>query len=550
MARGLQFLSKKEGRWVNITPLQQKVLTNINIGDREVLVYPHRPKNLTELLDLTVSRYPDNIALVSGNQRLTFREFKMMVDRLAYNLKDVWLVQKGDRVALLLGNVLEFCISIFAIAQIGAITVPLNTRLKSEELKYMLKNSGSKILILEEKFWEEISVIRTHVNDLKEIFCVAPDDQALPPDVYPFTELLAHEPDRRIVDCCQEDERVFIMYTSGTTGLPKGAIGTHLGMIHSAINYQVIMNTCAEDSTVLVVPLFHVTGLIGQLIHMFLVGGKTVLMEEYKTDTMLQLMEKEVVTFSFVVPTIYVLMLLNANLEKYNLSRLRLAAYGGAPMSLQTIKQLAERFPNLDLRNAYGATETSSPTTVMPFGEAIRKSSSVGKPVPGAVVKVMSDDQQELDVNQVGELWIKGAMVVPGYWENPSANAKEFVDSFWRSGDLAKIDEEGFVYIMDRKKDLINRGGEKIFCAEVEDVLYSHPKVFEATVVGFPDPIFGEQVKAVIVPRPGEVIEQEEIKSWVNAKLADYKVPKIVSFVNQLPRNPGGKVIKSAVKDL
>ena len=474
----------------------------------------------------------------------------VMVDRLAFNLRNVWLVNKGDRVALILGNRLEFCVSMFAIAQIGAITVPLNTRLRSEEFKYMLKNSGAKILILEEKFWKEISSIRLEVTSLEEIFYLAPDHQTLPDGVKPYAELLAREPDQRIVDCCQEDEPVFIMYTSGTTGFPKGAVGTHLGMIHSAINYQIIMNTCAKDSSLLVVPLFHVTGLIGQLIHMFLVGGKTVLMGEYKTDTMLQLLEKEAVTFSFVVPTIYVLMLLNENLDKYDLSKLRLAAYGGAPMSLQTINQLAERFPNLDLRNAYGATETSSPTTVMPMGEAVRKSSSVGKPVPGAVVKVMSEDQQELGVNEVGELWIKGAMVVPGYWENPLANDREFVDSFWRSGDLAKIDEEGFVFIMDRKKDLINRGGEKIFCVEVEDALYSHPKVFEASVVGVPDLIFGEQVKAVIVPKPGEVIDPDEIKNWVAGKLADYKVPKVVSIVDLLPRNPGGKVIKSIVKDL
>jgi|SRR5680860_84838 len=525
-----------------------EMIRETHYNDRELFSFSGRPKSLTAMLDHSISLYADRECLVDNNTRLTYRQFQKQVDALAYNLKEHWGIENGQRVALILNNTLEFCISFFALVQIGAITVPLNTRLKSDELKFMLQDSGAKMLIMEAEYWEEINPIRCELQSLEAIFMVGEGD--MPAEVKLFSELYVDRARERVMAPSHEDETVVIMYTSGTTGVPKGAQGTHLGMIHSAINYKILFSSGPQDRTVLVVPLFHVTGLIGQLIHMVYVGGATVLMKKYKTENMLELMDREEITFSFVVPTIYVLMLLNENLDKYDLSRLRLAAYGGAPMSLETIKELSGLFPSLDLRNAYGATETSSPATIMPPGATMLKSSSVGIPVPGAEVKVVEGEGQELEANQVGELWIKGPMVVPGYWNNDNANKSEFTDGYWHSGDLARIDDDGFVYIMDRKKDVINRGGEKIFCVEVEDVLCGHAKILEAAVVGVSDEVFGEEVKAVVVPKPGSAVLEEEIRDWVGEKLARYKVPKYVRIIDELPRNPGGKVLKAKIVDL
>lgn len=524
-------------------------LENKNLFDnRDALVYANRPKSLSEMFERTVNLYSDREALADKESRLTYKDVAEKVDRLAYNLKYVWQIKKGDRVAIALGNIIEYPVIIFAVAQIGAVVVPLNVRMKRQEFTFMIRDSGAKMLILEEDIWNELRDMAKDVETLQNVFMVS--SGKVPSGIKPFSALLASESTERVVEPVNEEDALFLMYTSGTTGLPKGAIGTHVGVIHNVINYRKILGTDANDSTLAVVPLFHVTGLIGQLIHMFCIGGRIVLMKNYKTDLMLQLLEQEKITFSFMVPTIYVLMLLNENLERYDLSSLRLAAYGGAPMALETISQLSQRFPNMDLRNAYGATETSSPATIMPAGEYLRKPSSVGKAVPGAHIKVMDENDREMRANEVGELWIKGSMVVPGYWNNISANQKEFVNGFWRSGDLGKIDEEGFIYILDRKKDMINRGGEKIYSIEVEGVLYGHPKILEASVVAVPDGVFGEQVKAAIVLRPGQKLDEEEVRGWVSNKLADYKVPKHVVFVTELPRNPGGKVIKSKVREL
>ncbi len=514
-----------------------------HFDSRQVKVYSTRPYNLTELLDETVKKFSEKEALIGHLQRFNYQKLSVLVNNLAANFSRGWQVCKGDRVALLLNNSPEFAMALFALARLGAITVPINTRLKATELQFVLNDSGAKFLITDPVIWNELENKVSLLTTLEKVFITG---EQIPEGTIPFSPLLM---DASPVPSANvgEDETAVIMYTSGTTGKPKGAMITHLGMIHSALNYVQVLGTCPDERTLLTVPLFHVTGLIGQIIHMFVLGGTVVLMESYKTEHMIQLIEKEKITFTFVVPTIYVLMLLNANLDKYNLSAWRLAVYGGAPMSEDTVLKLCAKFPQVRLHNAYGATETSSPATILPHGHHLRKVASVGKPVPVGECKVMGD-WQELAANEVGELWIKGPHVVPGYWNNPKANVTEFTDGFWHSGDLAKIDDEGYVYILDRKKDMINRGGEKVFCVEVENVLYSHPKVMEAAVVGVPDVVFGELVKAVVVLKPGETLTVEDVQQFISARLADYKIPKYVDFTDALPRNPGGKVIKAMLK--
>jgi acyl-CoA synthetase (AMP-forming)/AMP-acid ligase II len=302
------------------------------------------------------------------------------------------------------------------------------------------------------------------------------------------------------------------------------------------------------DRTLIAIPLFHVSGLIGQFIHMMLVGGTSVLLREYSTREFLQTAVRNQITFMFNVPAIYNLLLMHKE-EASQITTLRLALYGGAPMSADTIMRLKTLFPGLDLQNAYGATETSSPATLMPKDWEISKVLSVGRPVPGSTCKVIGEDGRECEPQEVGELWIHGAMVIPEYWENEAANRGSFEQGFWKSGDMAMIDKDGYVYIMDRKKDIINRGGEKIYSVEVENVLYSHPKILEAAVIGVPDEIFGEQVKAFVVPVESETITAEEVIEFVKSHLAHFKTPKYVEFLQGLPRNPGGKVMKHTLRE-
>jgi long-chain acyl-CoA synthetase len=542
MAAGRQGKEKPEGVF------EMKMMKEIHFN-REIQVYENRPKHLFSMLEETVRKYGDKEALVLNDVRFTYHEMLKKVEQIAGNLRNSMCLKKGDRVALLLGNNIEFCLLVFACAKLGAIVVPLNTRLKETELSYMLNQSGSKMLFVDDEFLEKVENMRDDQN-IKQVqyFFLIGNQTSKRKDYLPF-EIL--EQTSSIMETnISEDDPLFIMYTSGTTGLPKGAVGSHLGAIHSSMNYHHVLKTDQEAKTLIAVPLFHVTGLIGQLLHMVRVGGTSVIMRRFKTEEYIRLTAEEEISFLFNVPAIYIMMMTHPNFSLYQYSKINCIAYGGAPMSSETINKLKKYFPNAYLHNAYGATETSSPATIMPQGYPDDKVTSVGMKVPVGEMKVVNDQDEPCPPGEVGELLIKGPMVVEGYWENAAANQTSFIDGYWRSGDLAKIDQEGFVYIVDRKKDLINRGGEKIFSIEVENVLYDHPKILEAAVVGIPDPIFGEAVKAVVVPKAQETIEVEEIRSFVADRLANYKVPRMIEIAEELPRNAAGKILKNVLKKL
>jgi long-chain acyl-CoA synthetase len=525
-----------------------KIVTE-NHFNRTIKVFKDRPGNLMEMLEKTKAAFPDKEALVSQNERLTYRELYDRVESIAGNLHYSYGIRKGDRVALLVGNTIEFVLLVFACARIGAIVVTLNTRLQETELSYMITHSGADILLLDDEFIDTVENMRSKsmIQNVKHFFLIG-DVKTSKRDYLPFEMLEQKEVPPQIE--VSEDDPLFIMYTSGTTGLPKGAIGSHLGVIHSVMNYEFILKSSHKTKTLIAIPLFHVTGLIGQLLHMIKVGGTSVIMRKYKTAEYIRLISEEKITFLFSVPTIYVMVLSHPDFSKYAYHSVTTIAYGGAPMSEETISGLQKAFPGASLHNAYGATETSSPATIMPLGYPKEKIRSVGLPVPVAEVKILSENGEPCEAGEVGELLIKGPMVVEGYWDNEKANRRSFVDGYWYSGDLAKIDKDGYVYIMDRIKDMINRGGEKIFSVEVENILYNHPKVLEAAVIGFPDKIFGEIVKAFIVPKEKTEIDEEEIKQFVRERLADYKVPAVVEFISELPRNPGGKIIKAKLKEM
>lgn len=515
---------------------------------REVKLFTERPANLYAMLVNSAEQFPDKEALIKDQRRLTYRELKNAVDTVAANLIQM-NIKKEDRIAILLGNEIEFVLTVLASAKIGAVFVPLNTRLTASELIYMLTDSGSRLLITSSLLVKPLE--DWLVNNRKINTCLLIDDQLPSKNMFLFSEKLLKKPNNVKSPFVEplETDNLYIMYTSGTTGLPKGALGSHINVIHSCLNYKYVLKTNEDTRTLIAIPLFHVTGLIGQLFHVLLIGGTNVLMHRYSTEPFIKLIETETITFLFNVPTIYIMLMAHPLFMKSNYDYVSTIAYGGAPMSKETIRQLKLHFSNASLHNAYGATETASPTTIMPEIYPIEKTASVGLPVPVADLKIVTPDGEDCGPTEMGELYIKGPMVIKEYWNNKEANITSFSDGYWKSGDIAYIDQDGFVYIMDRIKEMINRGGEKIYSIEIENVLYSHPKVLEASVVGIKDEMFGEEVKAFIVKRPEEELTEDEILRYARKHLSDYKIPKSVEFIEELPRNPGGKILKRRLVD-
>ncbi|MEK9723865.1 MAG: fatty acid--CoA ligase family protein, partial [Rhodospirillaceae bacterium] len=344
-----------------------------------------------------------------------------------------------------------------------------------------------------------------------------------------------------------EEAPAAILYTSGTTGTPKGAVLTHLGIVHSATAYATFFGLGPDDVGAVLVPFNHVTGLVACLATAVRAGGGLVIETEFKAPKFLAMAARERMSFTVMVPAMYNLLFVQDDPARHDLAAWRIGGFGGAPMPEPTIRKLAAALPNLNLVNCYGATETTSPMVMMPPEHTAARRLSVGRPSPGAVVKVMDEAGNECAAGAKGELWHAGAMVVPGYWNNPDATAREFEAGFWKSGDLGSIDADGFVYVHDRIKDVINRGGDNVYSAQVEGVLMALKGVIEAACIAKPCPVLGERVHAVVVT-DGSVGEAE-LKAHCATRLASYQAPESYTFNNEpLPRNANGKVMKRLLR--
>ncbi|SEA79035.1 Acyl-CoA synthetase (AMP-forming)/AMP-acid ligase II [Thalassobacillus cyri] len=518
------------------------------IHGREVYVFEDRPSTIMEAFEKTVQNYPEREAIVWNNQRITYLELQKQVHQLASWMTEYGSIKKNDRVALLLGNRPEFIQMFLACAYLGVIVVPLNVRSSKKELLNMIEKAGASMLCAEGDYAEVVevwqashptnSVIMTNEVPLNKPYTL-------------FDHIFEAESSISAYPHIREEDPLYIMFTSGTTGEPKGAVGSHVNVIHSVLNYSQVFQAAEPIRTLIAVPLFHVTGLVGQMFYMIISGGTNVLLKRrYQTGPYLDLIEREKITFLFNVPTIYIMMMSHEEFTSFDLSSIEIMAFGGAPMSPETITALMKALPKSRLHNAYGATETTSPAAIMPRDYPLDKTASVGKAVPTGEFKVIAETGEELPAGEIGELYIKGPMIVHEYWQNQEAVQRSFDQGYWKSGDMAKIDGDGFLYIMDRKKDIINRGGEKVFSAEVENILYGHPDVMEAAIIGVPDDIFGEEVKAYIVPKEGKNPSPSAIQTYMKEHVADYKVPKKIEIIDFLPRNPGGKILKTKLLQL
>jgi long-chain acyl-CoA synthetase len=509
-------------------------------GDRVVPAFSVRPKSISTMIADAVSKNPDGEALVCGAERLTWREVEQRSAGLAAGLRGMGL-GRGDRVALLLGNRVEFVLAVFAAAHLGAISVLLSTRQQKPEIAYVLADCGAKLLIHEATLTDRLPDA-TDVPDL--LHRLAVDDQP----ASAFADLIDErhcEPPATV----GEEDTAMILYTSGTTGRPKGAMLAHCNIIHSAMVNEACMTLTSADRSIAAVPLSHVTGVVANIMSMARCAGTLIIVAEFKAAEYLRIAERERVTQTVMVPAMYNLCLLQADFDDYDLSSWRIGGFGGAPMPIATIERLAAKIPGLKLINAYGSTETTSPSTMMPPELTAAHLDSVGLPCPGAHIVVMDSAGRELPRGEIGEIWIHSGSVVKGYWNNPGATAESITAGYWHSGDLGSIDARNFVRVFDRQKDMINRGGLKIYSAEVESVLAGHPAVVESAIVAKPCPVLGERVHAVVVTR-GDAVSEGALRAWCAERLSDYKVPEtIVLTADPLPRNANGKVMKRQLRE-
>lgn len=526
----------------------------LHFGDRVVPCYADRPADLGALVRATFARMAEAEAVIDGDRRMTYAGLEAASDRVAGALAAAGVAQ-GDRVGLLLGNRAEIVTAWVACIRLGAIAVPLNTREQKPELTYVLGNCGAKAVIFEDELADRLPDA-ADVPALTLRVAMGDGEVPAPAGALPWAEIEAGRPFGGWA-AVGEDDTAVILYTSGTTGKPKGAELSHLNIVHSCEHYvdHMALGMDGRERSVLAVPATHVTGLVAVVALMIRVGGATVMMRAFKAAAFLKLAEAERMTFGIMVPAMYNLCLLQPGFADCDLSSWRIGGYGGAPMPMATISRLAELLPGLILVNAYGATETTSPSTIMPLGEGAARADTVGRPVRCAEIRIMDEAGREVPPGEAGELWIRGPMVVKGYWARPDANAENFVSGFWRSGDIGSMDEAGYVKVFDRRKDMINRGGYKIFSAEVESELSFHPWVSESAIVSRPCPVLGERTHCFVMLK-GEGLEKSEdevaatLKAFLATRLSDYKVPDYFTFgADPLPRNANGKLLKRDLRD-
>ena len=544
-------------------PGQMFELDEVEIRGIPTKVWKNCPATLSDIL--TMSRgHGEKVFLVYEDERMTFEEHFRACAHLAGILRDRFGVREGDRVAIAMRNFPEWSIAFWASSAAGAVVVPLNAWWTGEELQYGLADSGTKVLIADD---DRAARIAPHLGELPDLEAtiVVRAKAELPADgMLRWEEVLGDVPAEAVLPSVSvgTDDDATIFYTSGTTGRPKGALGTHRNICTNPISlvYVNIRNAlragvdAAGDGTqnayLLSVPFFHATGCHSILVVNALVGGKLVIMHRWDAGRALELIERESITTFGGVPTMVLQVLDHPDFASRDTSSVKAVGYGGAPAPPELVRRIQEQFGSVPASNGYGLTETSSLSTMNAGEDYVKKPDSVGPPVPVVTVKVVDADGKELPVGSIGELWIKGPNVVKGYWGKPEATAETFSDGWLHTGDIARLDEENFVYIVDRAKDMLIRGGENIYCVEIEGVLYEHPAVADAAVIGVPHPTLGEEPAAVVQIRPGMSVTESELQEHVRSRLASFKVPVKVWFYDQpLPRNPAGKILKRELRD-
>ena len=507
---------------------------------------------LGEVVARYARKYPDAEVIIFGEQRIRYKELDERVNRLANALRAEGIA-KGDKVGTLMQNRAELLEIYFAAAKIGAVNVPINIRISPREMAYILHNADVKILFVGDNFVEQIEQIRSDLPLVGDYVVVGDKEAA---GYQKYEQILADGSPAQPEVWLQDDDDAFILYTAGTTGRPKGAILTHKNMVgHSMhITADAVLSRPRRPDLpdikpkgLSIAPLFHVGGLMSTV--RMMIDMLPIVVINFTPVEFLKTVEQEKITYAFLIPAMWRMILDHPDLKKYNVSSLRTAAYGADVMPNSLKERVLAVFPNAGLFEAFGQTEMSATAIMMKHQDAMRKEGSVGLPMRSVDVRVVDYNMNDVSVGEVGEIVYRGAGMMKGYYKNPEGTREAFEGGWFHSGDLVRQDAEGFVYIVDRKKDMIISGGENIYSAEVEAVLQSHPAIKEAAVVGVPDPKWGEAVKAYVALYPGDEMTQEEVIQFCGEHLAKFKRPKIVEFIEALPRSGTGKVLKRELRE-
>ncbi len=551
-------------------PGQPLEVETVEIRGVPTRVWKNQPASLPVLARLARQAYAERVFIVHEDERITYEAWFRAAAALARALRERG-VTKGDRVALAMRNLPEWPVAFFAATSLGAVVVPLNAWWTGGELHYGLAQSETSVLVCDAERWERVRPQASALPLLRHVIVARPEHTLQAPAAA-LESLVgtpvgyASLPDADLPDPDGDiapDDDATIFYTSGTTGLPKGALGTHRNILVNIFAASYLAQRTrlrrgeeppAEPAPAVglnVVPMFHVTACMATLIPSIAGGGTLVFMQKWDAVRAFALIERERVTYTGGVPTIAWQLLEHPERHRHDLSSLDSVSYGGAPSAPELVRRI-----ETDLRaapgNGWGMTETSATVTSHRAEDYLHRPDSCGPPLPVSALRIMDPDATRvLPPGAVGELWASGPQVVKGYWKNPEATAATFVRGWVRTGDIARLDDEGFCYIVDRAKDVVIRGGENIYSSEVENVLYAHPAVTDAALIGIPHRTLGEEPAAVVHLAPGMSASEAELQAWVAGKLARFKVPVSIRFSTQtLPRNANGKILKRELRDL
>jgi len=556
-------LSLADARAALTAPGQRFEMADKVIRGVPTRVWKNAPPSLPWLA--TAARaYGDRVMTVHEDERVTYEANHRATAALAAHLAALG-VGRGDRVAIAMRNLPEWPVAFFAITALGAIAVPLNAWWTADELRFGLADAGARVLIADGERHVRLAPY-VDLPDLEHVLVARAGEPLVAPaarleDAIGTPHDWATLPDRALpaVDVAPDDDAT-IFYTSGTTGRPKGALGTHRNLMSNIMSggYSAArallrrgdpVPAAPEPRVILtVIPLFHVTACSAGLMSAIASGSTSIYMRRWDAVRAMEIIERERVNVTGGVPTIAWQLLEHPDRAKYDLRSLESIAYGGAPSAPELVRRIHAEFGALP-GNGWGMTETMATVTSHAAEDYLNRPTSAGPPVATADLRITAEDgETELPPGEVGELWARGPMIVRGYWNRPDATAETFQDGWVRTGDLARVDEEGFLYVVDRAKDMVIRGGENIYSTEVENALYAHPAVTDCALVGIPHRTLGEEPAAVVHLAPGETATEAELQDWVRARLAAFKVPVAIRFSGDLlPRNANGKILK---KDL
>lgn len=524
--------------------------------DRGNATFKHAPANLRTVFDMARSG-GDDIFIVYEDERWSFNDFFAQADALADALVNRYSVAKGDRVAIAMRNYPEWVMSFMAIISIGAVSVSLNAMWVEDENDYALGDSGASLLIADtERITRSINPCRRMGIRMLEVRATQPSAD----DVDQWANVVVPGAAMPVVDVAPTDDAT-ILYTSGTTGHPKGAVSTNAAVISAVLAFgsraaidgmraESTANEAEKAAFILIVPLFHVTGCVPVLMSCVVTRSKLVMMYKWNPDKALELIEREQVTHFVGVPTQSWDLVNSPRFAEYDTSSLRGIGGGGAPAPSALVAKVAGSFKRGGPTLGYGMTETNAFGPNNNGRDYIEHPTSTGRTTPAMLVEIRDPDGNAVPMGQRGEIWFKGPSLIRGYWNNPEATAETIVDGWLRSGDVGRVDDDGFVYVEDRLKDMILRGGENVYCAEVEGAIYQHPGVHEAAVFGLPNERLGEEVAVAIHLNDGASLTDAELREFLSARVAAFMIPsKVMFFDEPLPRNPAGKFLKRELRE-